>query len=506
MAKITLPSNVEAERSVLGSMLMDPNAAAVGTVTLTEESFSGVDKRNVLVFKAMKELADHKEIIDSTSVINELTILKTIDDAGGADYIFELVSSTISPDQIDHYIKIVRDQAVLRDFLIELQNIQDSYANGGVSDISEFIASSSQKLEDIASKRQVGEFKDSSEVAKAVQLQIMSESNRGNRGLTGVDTGYPRLNQYTHGWQKGDLVIIAARPSVGKTAFALNLLVNGARYRDKPVAFFSCEMGAEQIMKRLISSDSLVNSESIQTGLLGEKDLEKIDRSVKRLSNTKIYIDDTANPMLGDLIAKARKLKAAHPDLAMIVIDYLNLISTESHFDSRANEVSLITKSLKELARSLLVPVIALTQLNRSVEQNVGRIPMLSNLKESGSIEQDADMVLLMYRKDYYKDIGVADEKPQGFAKNGYTQQLEENVEAQRAKVGKDPNSVSVVTFSVAKNRNGRTGSITLLFEKAHSRFTSPSLELEQIEAKKNGVNLEDFDEADLATPNKGED
>jgi replicative DNA helicase len=500
MASITLPSNVEAERSVLGSMLLDPNAAAVGIASLTEESFSAVDKRNVLVFHAMGELSLRKEPIEVQGVINELKNLKTLDDAGGADYIFELVNSQISPDQIDHYIKIVRDQAVLREFLLKLQDIQNQYSSGNVPDIGEFIASGSQALEEIASKRQVGEFKDSATVAAIVKEQIMSESKRSNRGLTGVDTGYPRLNQYTHGWQKGDLVVIAARPSVGKTAFALNLLVNGARYRDKPVAFFSCEMGADQIMKRMLSSDSLVNSEAIQTGMLQERDLERIDASCKHLANTKIFIDDTANPLLGDLLAKARKLKAAQPDLSLIVIDYLNLITTETQYDSRANEVSQITRSLKELARSLKVPVIALAQLNRDVEQNQGRVPMLSNLKESGSIEQDADMVLLMYRKDYYSDLGIQDQKPTGFAKNDYTQQLEENVQVQKAKG--DKNSVSVVTFSVAKNRNGRTGSITLLFEKAHSRFTAPSLELEKAEAKKNGVTLEDFDDSDLPTPN----
>lgn len=328
MASITLPSNVEAERSVLGSMLLDPNAAAVGIASLTEESFSGSDKRNILVFHAMSELSQRKEPIEAQGVINELKILKTLDDAGGADYIFELVNSQISPDQIDHYIKIVKDQAVLREFLLKLQDIQNQYASGNVPDIGEFIATGSQQLEEIASKRQVGEFKDSATVAAIVKEQIMSESKRSNRGLTGVDTGYPRLNQYTHGWQKGDLVVIAARPSVGKTAFALNLLVNAARYRDKPVAFFSCEMGADQIMKRMLSSDSLVNSEAIQTGMLQERDLERIDASCKHLANTKIFIDDTANPMLGDLLAKSRKLKAAQPDLALIVIDYLNLIST----------------------------------------------------------------------------------------------------------------------------------------------------------------------------------
>ncbi len=478
--KFTLPSNVEAERSVLGAMLLDPNACAVALASLTDASFSGVDKRNVLVFKAMSELANHKMPIDAQTVTDELINLKTIDDAGGPEYLLELGNSPISPDNIDHYINIIKDQAVLREFLVKMSSIQDSYASGDVPDIGDFISSSSQSLNDIASRRTVGDFKKADVISEAVRQQIENEANRSTRGLTGVDTGYTRLNKFTHGWQKGDFIVIAARPSVGKTAFALNLALHATNYKDKPVAFFSCEMGADQIMKRLISAVSHVNSENIQTGELTQKEMEKISNAIDAIKHTKLFIDDTANPMLGDLIAKARKLKAAEPDLSLIVIDYLNLIVTEQHYDSRAQEVSQITRGLKELARDLHIPVIALAQLNRDVDQNEGHVPMLSNLKESGSIEQDADLALLMYREDYYTSTGQGTIKPHGFANNDYTKQLNTQVQAAQAQGNQKASDISVVSIAIAKNRNGRTGTFTLLFSKNYSLFDNPSPEMEQ--------------------------
>jgi replicative DNA helicase len=502
MAKVALPSNVEAERCVLGSMLMDSAAASTAISSLTEDVFSDVDKRNLLVFKAMEAISSHNGNIDVQSVADTLNNLKMYDDAGGSEYLMELLQSTISPDNIDHYIKIIKDQAVLRAYLVQLQAIQDSYAQGNVPDIGDFLAKSTADLQEIASKRSVGEFKGAKEIAQAVESQIQKEASSDNRGLTGIDTGYRRLNKYTHGWQKSDLIIIAARPSVGKTAFALNLAVNAARYQDKPVAIFSCEMPSDQVMKRLIANFSLVKLEKIQAGPLDEKELSKVSSAVNTLSNSKLYIDDTPNPKLGDVVSKAMKLQAKlqseHSDLSMIVIDYLNLITTEGNFESRANEVSVITKTLKQLARQMKVPVIALAQLNRDTEQNEGRVPMLSNLKESGSIEQDADIVLLMYRSDYYKSLGIGDNKAtanaHGFGKDKYTQQLEQDVQQQTQAAGKD-NGISVVSISVAKNRNGRTGVITLLFDKNLQRFDTPSFTLEQEEAKKNGVVLDADDD-----------
>lgn len=491
MAKsFVLPSNVEAERSVLGAMLLSPDACSLALASLTEESFSGADPKNQLVFRAMKELGDRNESIDTQTVNNQLRNMKLAEDAGSPEYLMELIDSSINPNNVEHYINIVRDQAVLRDFLLKMEAIKTSYSNGEVTDIGDFIAANAQGLDDIAAKRSVGGFQDAPTVVGVVSRQIEMEKSRANKRLTGVDTGFTTLNKYTHGWQKGSLNIIAARPSVGKTALAINLAYNAALHEGKTVAFFSCEMPSEQIMKRLCASVSLVNLEAIQTGDLYGNDSVKIASALEQIKNTKIYFDDTPNQLLGDIVAKSRKLQSAHPDLCAIFVDYLNLISTgeTNTFDSRAQEVSLITKTLKELARSLNIPVIALAQLNRDVDKTDQKIPSLANLKESGSIEQDADMVLLLYRKDYYTSVGQSvTPKEKGYgAPSQFTQNVQNDVNKAKS-MGKDTGSVSVVQILLAKNRNGRTGEITLLFSKNYQRFDSPSPQMEQSEARING-------------------
>jgi len=492
MADVVLPHNEEAEKAVLGALLSDQNAAAVALASLLEEHF--FNPKNQLVFKAAKGLAAQGTAIDAVSATAELKNMKVLDDVGGTDYLLELVQSCISPDNIDHYVKIVKDEAVLREYLLKMKSIQDSYSQGAIEDVGAFIQSSNESLTEIASHRTVGDFKPASEVAETVNNQITMSANHGNKSLIGVDTGYTRLNKFTHGWQKGDLIILAARPSVGKTAFAINLAYNAAVKMNQPVAFFSCEMGADQIMKRLISSTSMVNSEHIQTGDLMGSELAKISSAVDALKKTTLYFDDTANPKLGDLIAKARKLKSAHPELCLIVIDYLNLITTEGQYNSRQEEVSLVTRSLKQLARDLKVPVIALAQLNRNVEGNEGQVPMLSNLKESGSIEQDADMVILMYRHDYYDAIGAKTKDKAPGGKSDYVQNVQQQVqEAKNA--GQDKNGISVVTFSIAKNRNGRIGQLLLMFSKNVSRFDDPPKGFEAAAAQKEGITISPDDE-----------
>ena len=490
-SRITLPSNVEAERSVLGAMLMSEDAAAIALASLTEESFSDTDPRNKLVYRAIKILGDKNLAIDPQTVNDELTIMKLNKDAGAPDYLLDLVNTSINANNVDHYINIVRDQAVLRDYLLKMEQIKKDYAQGNITDIGDFITVSTQGLDEIASKRSIGGFKEAKIVGEAVAKQIAMEKNRANKRLTGVDTGYELLNKYTHGWQKGSLVIIAARPSVGKTAFAINLMYNASFREKKPVAFFSCEMPSDQIMKRLCASVSFVNLESIQTGDFYGNDAVKVASALSAIESTQIYFDDTANQELGDIIAKSRKLQAAHPDLSCIFIDYLNLITVESKLDSRSLEVSLITKSLKELARSLNIPVIALAQLNRDVDKSDTKVPMLSNLRESGSIEQDADMVLLMSRGDYYSGLGQNVKTKTG-PSHEFTNNLQSQVNTAKA-AGKDQAAVSVVTIELAKNRNGRTGPITLLFSKNYQRFDTPSPEMQKETDKLNGsVSIDD--------------
>lgn len=480
-----LPYNIEAENFVLGSMLMDEDSADLGMTSLTDDLFSGEEPRNVLVYNAMKELYERKEPITLVTVTNVLITNKTEKDAGGIGYLKKLVDSVVAQEDIEHYIRILKDHLLLRKFLIEAHDIEQQYAEGSVSDINSFVSASYQRLERIANQREVGSFTHASLIADQVREQIRRESDRGNKNLTGVDTGYQRLNQITHGWQNGDFIVLAARPSVGKTAFALNLILNATTSTNRPVAFFSCEMGADQIMKRFVAARARVDNEKIMTGDLYGTDKAKVEQAIEEIKNMKIFIDDTPNPKLGDLAAKARKMKAQHPDLCLIVVDYLNLLTTETKHDSRANEVSMITRTLKEIARSLEVPLIALCQLNRNVDNQEGHVPMLSNLKESGSIEQDADLALLMYRHDYYTNQGVPSKASKFESNSEYVQKINAQIEESNKKDKKS--NISNVTINIAKNRNGRTGNVTLLFTKSYSLFDTPSIDYEREHAREDG-------------------
>lgn len=471
MAKYPIPANLEAERVVLGAFLLDSEQARMSISSIDEKHFSGEDKRNILIFRAMRELNDLEKPVDSTSVIDQLSNNKTLEDAGGLSYIMDLLNSVINPDNVEYYINIIKDQALLRDFLKETDNFQNKYITGNFDDIHQFTNSTVETLSTIASANTNKSFREAGKIAREVAKGI-EEAKRSSGGLTGVNTGYKRLNKLTHGWQKGDLIILAARPSVGKTAFALNLMLKAAQ-DGKNVAFFSCEMGEDKIMQRIISCVGRVEMDHIATGQLFGNDKRQIEQACNELSRLNLFIDDTPTPKLGDLVAKAKKLDADHK-LGLIAIDYLNLITVDRKMNSRQEEVALVTKTLKQLARNLECPVIALCQLNRAAEQNDNHIPMLSNLKESGSIEQDADIVMLMHRRDYYKNQGnnLKDQNPGD-------QTMDENFQDQvDAAAGENKNDISVVNINVAKNRNGQVGPCTLLFSKAFSLFDNPSDEM----------------------------
>lgn len=490
--KFLLPSNVEAERCVLGSMLISTGAASIALAALQEDYFSDADPRNKIIFHAMKELADKSTAIDAQTVNDQLILTKLKEEAGSPDYLFDLVSQSINPNNVDHYINLVRDQGVLRNYLVKMEEIKKAYIDGKIENVGDFLTTSTNNLEQISNSRAIGGFKTAKEVGSIVKNRINLEKNRANKKLSGVDTGYITLNEYTHGWQPGSLVIIAARPSVGKTAFAINLAYNAAIHEGKTVAFFSCEMPSEDIEKRLCAAESLVSLENIQTGTFYGKDLVKVMSALDQIGDSKLFFDDTPNQKLGDIVAKSRKLAQQHPDLCAIFIDYLNIISVETKYDSRSLEVALVTKTLKALARTLKVPVITLAQLNRDVEKTDSKMPMMSQLKESGSIEQDADMVLLMYRKDYYNGQG-ANTKEKGGANREYNRNLEAEVNKAKAE-GKDQGSISIVDVNLAKNRNGRTGHITLLFSKNYQRFDNPTPEMESQFANGGSMNINPID------------
>ena len=473
---LTLPYNLEAERAVLGTMLLDPASVAIGVSSLTENDFSDVDKRNRLVFHAISELYLRRFSVDPQTVYNEMVTLKIDQDAGGLDYLLALVNEVVSPENMNHYVKIVRDHAVLRELLTTMNQIQTEYATGSIPDINDFVMNANNQIAEIANKRSVGNFQSAEQIIVQVQEKIRTMQGQDRKNLTGVDTGYERLNLMTKGWQKDELIIVAGRPSTGKTALALNFAINAAIRTNKTVGFFSLEMGDVTIMQRILSARSCVPGEHIQTGMLTNDERMKINDAMNEVGKTKLYIDSTPNALLGDVTAKATTLKARFPDLCLIVVDYLGIIRTNSGGKSysREQEVALISSSLKMLARQLHVPVIVVAQLNRQVDSNEGGVPRMSNLRESGSIEQDADMIILLHRTDYEQQ---GRKKSRG---NGFNPQQNQQQEPPKPKKPAGPGDISTMFVNLAKNRNGKTGTMHLVFSKAYSRFDDPTPEYEE--------------------------
>lgn len=473
---ILLPSNLEAERAVLGAMLIEPSAADIAVATLRPDDFSDADARNRIVYEAMVELHSHKIPIDPETVLNQLINAKKDEIAGGLPYLYELVNVAILPDNINQYVEMVKEESVLRQLLLKANQIIEDFSKG-VPNVSNFIVEANNEITKIAQQRTVGGMRTAQEVATTVENMIAEKSTADNRGITGVSSGYRSLDNLTHGWQKGDLIILAARPSVGKTALGMNFAYNAAFESKIPVGFFSLEMSAEKVMERLIASRSTVPNDRIQTGYLKANEKVKIHAAVNEIATTKLYIDDTADSLLGDLLAKATRLKRQHPDLGLIVVDYLGRIRYQEKSDpsQRQQEVSYVSTALKSLARRLSVPVICLAQLNRHVDQNEDKRPTLSNLRESGSIEQDADIVLLMYRPDYYTNLGVST-KTRGQKRSEKAQGLEEEAPAPISPEEREKNGdASDTEIIVAKNRNGKTDTIHLLFSKSYSLFSEPT-------------------------------
>lgn len=490
---VALPSDVEAERTVLGAILLSSDIAEIALGSLQASDFSDADPRNRILFEAMKAVHSYNTPIDITTLNNYLINAKLDKASGGYAYLFELVQTNIVPENIDFYINLIIEQAVLRDLLLKLREIEKTYAEG-VSNIGDFILQSNDAISIIAQRRTVSGMRSAADIVKIVAEKI-NKKKANDHGVTGVSTGFAKLNEYTHGWQKGDLIILAARPSVGKTALGMNFAFNAATATNAPVAFFSLEMSAEQVMERLIASCAYVNSKKIQLGTFNQNEKVKIKSAVDRIAATQLYIDDTPNSKLGDIIAKATKLKKTHPDLALIVIDYLGRIrySEKADLAHQQQEVSFISGALKTLARSLNVPVICLAQLNRDVEDNEKKIPSLANLRDSGAIEQDADICMLLYREDYYTSLG------QSVSRRRKSQQGEEE-EAQRPTITpqeREANGdLSEIKVIIAKNRNGEIGTVDLFFQKAFSKFSDPTPSyVSSLEEQESQSEYEDFEQ-----------
>ena len=480
-AQRDLPYNEQAEQAVLGSALLSRDCLFTVFSSLNEDDF--YLGKHQLIYRAIKNLFDKQSAVDVLTVTEELMNMKELETIGGVEYLQICSDAMVALSSIDYYINIVNDQSALRKLIQSCRDIDYKFLNEEINDVNGFIADSEKLLKEATEKRRVSEFRKAETVAEAVRLNIETPKEIKTDGVNGLTTGFDSINKITQGFHAGDMIIVAARPSVGKTALALNFAYRAANRTNKPVAIFSLEMPAEQLVTRLVGTESSVSLSKITTGNLVGVDRAKVANAIYKIGSLPIWIDDSPNGKLMDIIAKSRKLQAKEPDLGLIIVDYLGLVSSgnSKSSDSRQEEVRKASLALKALARELKVPVIVVSQLSRSVEQRgENKRPILSDLRDSGSIEQDADVVMLLYREDYYKDSkspnsGAGDKK----MKNLTGSERFEMVKEQKEKITGESmvGDVSFVEVNIAKNRNGQTGKSYLFFYKSFGRFDEPSEE-----------------------------
>ena len=439
------PQATEIERVVLGALMIDKDAFSIISELVRPETF--YEPRNQKIYEAIQALNLSEKPVDFMTVIEELKRQGDLDSVGGAPYIVELTSRVASSAHIEYHAHILAQKFLARQLISFSSRIQEKAFDETI-DPDVLMQDAEGQLFEISQKNMKTDYTQIDPVIKRVteQLQIAA-TNSG--GMTGVPTGYTELDKYTSGWQKSDLVIIAGRPAMGKTSFALSLAKNIAVDYRIPIAFFSLEMSNDQLVQRLISNTCSVPGQKLLNGQLSQDEWERFDKNIGKLHGAPIYVDDTAGLSVFELRTKARRLHR-EKGVQIIMIDYLQLMNANGmRFGSRQEEVSTISRSLKGLAKELNIPILALSQLNRGVENregNEGKRPQLSDLRESGAIEQDADMVLFVHRPEYYRIY--QDEK------------------------GNDMHGVAQVL--IAKHRKGGTGDVNLKFRGEFTRFENP--------------------------------
>ena len=430
------PHNVEAEQAVLGAMLIKKEAIAEVAEILKSDDFYRDAHR--IVFEAMMELFEKNEPVDIVTVTEQLKKNDLLEKAGGIAFITALDNAVPTAAHVAYHAKIVKEKAQLRNLINAATEIAGT-AYEDTEDIPDIMDRAEKRILDVAARDNHSNFIPIKTIVMDTFQQI--ENRAKNSGaLTGLPSGFVDLDRLTAGFQRSDLILVAARPSMGKTAFTLNIATHVAVREQKPVAFFSLEMSKEQLVQRMLCAEGGIDSQKLRKGEL-ENDWSKLVEAADRLSGAPLYIDDTPGITVMELRSKARRLKAEH-GLELIVIDYLQLMQGRGSRsgDNRQQEISEISRSLKALARELSVPVIALSQLSRSVESRQVKRPMLSDLRESGSLEQDADIVMFLYREDYYTE------------------------ETERQ---------NITEVIIAKHRNGPVDKVDLYFQKEFTKFVN---------------------------------
>ncbi len=438
MNEKVMPQKIDAEQSVLGAMFLSKNALEKAVESLNKDMFYLDSHKKI--FEVMKNLDDKKIPIDITTVTNALEEKNLLNQVGGVAYLTELVNIVPTAANVEQYIKIIEDKYLRRN-LIEAGTEITSLGFSSPDDIGDVLDEAEKKIFDVVKNRRGSEFKTIQDVLFKAQADLEKLSSMKNE-ITGVPTGYYDIDKLTSGFHENELIIIAARPAMGKTAFALNMAVNMAINAKKSVALFNMEMGAEQLITRMLSSVGQIESSKLRTGKLEHNDWKRVNEAISRLADTKIFIDDTPGMTVSEMRAKCRRLANSEDGLDIVIIDYLQLISGSARYaGQRQQEVSEISRSLKTMAMELNIPVVALAQLSRSVEGREDKRPLLSDLRESGSIEQDADIVAFLYRDDYYNKESAIDE------------------------------DTSKSEFIIAKHRNGPTATVNMIFKRNTGSF-----------------------------------
>ncbi|AKS39757.1 DNA helicase [Anoxybacillus gonensis] len=430
------PQNIEAEQAVLGAILLEPSALTTASEILIPEDFYRAAHQKI--FRTMLQLSDRGEPVDLVTVTSELADANALEEIGGVSYLTELANAVPTAANVQYYAKIVEEKSILRRLIRTATSIaQDGYTRE--DEVEDVLNEAERKILEVSQRKNTSGFQNIKDVLVQAYDNIEMLHNRKGE-ITGIPTGFIELDRMTAGFQRSDFIIVAARPSVGKTAFALNIAQNVATRTGENVAIFSLEMGAQQLVMRMLCAEGNINAQNLRTGKLTPEDWGKLTMAMGSLSNAGIFIDDTPNIRVSEIRAKCRRLKQEQ-GLGMVLIDYLQLIQGSGrNRENRQQEVSEISRSLKALARELDVPVIALSQLSRSVEQRQDKRPMMSDLRESGSIEQDADIVAFLYRDDYYD---------------------------------KESENKNIIEIIIAKQRNGPVGTVQLAFVKEYNKFVN---------------------------------
>lgn len=433
--KRILPHSMEAEQSVIGSMIMDREAIVVASELVTGEDF--YSRQYGILFETMVELHDEGKPVDLVTLQDRLKEKDVPPEVSSLEFVRDLITAVPTSANIKYYAGIVAEKATLRK-LIRLNEEIANTCYAGKESLEVILEDTEKKIFEVVQKRNTGDFVPIRQVVMNAMDRI-ERASKNKGAVTGIATGFADLDYRTAGMQPADLILIAARPSMGKTAFVLNIAEHVAFKLNKTIAIFSLEMSKEQLVNRLFSLESKVDSQHIRTGQLSDQEWEKLIESAGVIGKSNLIIDDTPGISIAELRSKCRKYKLEH-DLSMIIIDYLQLMSGSGRTDSRQQEISDISRSLKAIARELSVPVLALSQLSRAVEQRPDHRPMLSDLRESGAIEQDADVVMFIYRDEYYNH---------------------------------DTERPGIAEIIIAKQRNGPIGTVELAWLPNYTKFAN---------------------------------